>query len=389
MTTVVQIAPEIGPGSGVAAVAHHLEAELALLHVPTTRVTLVDAYGSWLPEPGPGVTGKVALAARVVWFSTVGTVVARRILRGLPDAVAICHNDALAGAVYVNHGIVLAAMRARGHATLRMARNPLHLFTLARDTVRFRTRTHRVVVNLTVEEDELLRATYPKVAPATVVIGNGVDTRRLRPPSDAERSAARGTYGFGPDDVVVLFVGHEFDRKGLPVLVDAVAQAPDRVRLLVAGGTQDLVDGARDHARTAGCVDRVHFAGRLADPTPAFHAADVFALPSAYESFGLVVLEALAFGLPVVVTDVGVVPEVVDDGVNGFVVTADPLEIRDRVVELAGMPRDRLRSAARATAEEHGWDRIARRYLTLLEGLGARFDLSADVDAETAGAAVS
>ena len=138
MTTVVQIAPEIGPGSGVAAVAHHLEAELALLHVPTTRVTLVDAYGSWLPEPGPGVTGKAALAARVAWFSTVGTVVARRILRGLPDAVAICHNDALAGAVYVNHGIVLAAMRARGHATLRMARNPLHLFTLARDTVRFR-----------------------------------------------------------------------------------------------------------------------------------------------------------------------------------------------------------------------------------------------------------
>ena len=223
-------------------------------------------------------------------------------------------------------------MRARGHATLRMARNPLHLFTLARDTVRFGTRTHRVVVNLTVEEDDLLRATYPKVAPATVVIGNGVDTRRLRPPSDAERSAARGTYGFGPDDVVVLFVGHEFDRKGLPVLVDAVAQAPDRVRLLVAGGTQDLVDGARDHARTAGCVDRVHFAGRLADPTPAFHAADVFALPSAYESFGLVVLEALAFGLPVVVTDVGVVPEVVDDGVNGFVVTADAREIRDRVV---------------------------------------------------------
>ena len=186
-----------------------------------------------------------------------------------------------------------------------------------------------------------------------------------------------------------MFVGHEFDRKGLTVLLDAVGQAPDRVRLLVAGGTQDLVEGARAQARTAGCADRVHFAGRLADPTPAFHAADVFALPSAYESFGLVVLEALAFGLPVVVTDVGIAPEVVADGVNGFVVRADAREIRDRVVELAGMPRDRLGSAARATAEEHGWDRIARRYLTLLEGLGARFDLPADLDAETAGAAVS
>jgi UDP-glucose:(heptosyl)LPS alpha-1,3-glucosyltransferase len=387
VTTVVQIAPEIGPGSGVAAVAHHLEAELARLGVPTARITLTDAYGSWLPQPGPGLSGKAALAMRVVWFSTVGSVVARNRLRQLPDAVAICHNDALAGEVYVNHGIVLAAMRARGHAALRMARNPLHLFTWGRDTVRFGTRTHRVVVNLTVEEDDLLRATYPKVAPATAVIGNGVDTRRLRPPSDAERAAAREQYGFGPDDVVVLFVGHEFDRKGLPVLVDAVAQAPHQVRLLVVGGTQDLVDGAKDHARTAGCDDRVHFAGRLADPTSAFHAADVFALPSAYESFGLVVLEALAVGLPVVVTGVGIVPEVVQDAVNGFVVEADAQQIRDRVVELAGMPRDRLRSAARATAEEHGWDRVARRYLTLLEGLGARFDLPADTDAGTAGTA--
>jgi UDP-glucose:(heptosyl)LPS alpha-1,3-glucosyltransferase len=99
---------------------------------------------------GPGLTGKAALALRVV------VVLDGRIGRGrtacgrLPDAVAICHNDALAGEVYVNHGIVLAAMRARGARDPRMARNPLHLFTLARDTVRFGTRTHRVVVNLTV-----------------------------------------------------------------------------------------------------------------------------------------------------------------------------------------------------------------------------------------------
>lgn len=111
--------------------------------------------------------------------------------------------------------------------------------------------------------------------------------------------------------------------------------------------------------------------------------------PSQYEAYPLVVLEALAHGLPVVATPIGPVPDLLEDGVNGFIVTADAREIRDRVVELAGMPRDRLRSAARATAEQHGWDRIARRYLTLLEGLGARFDLSADVDAETAGAAVS
>ncbi len=354
MTTVVQIAPEVGPGSGVAAVAYHLEVALDRLGVPTARITLADTYGRWLPEPGPGLTGRAALAARVAWFSTVGTLVARRRLRRIPDAIAVCHNDALAGDVYVNHGIVLAAMRARGHASLRMVRNPLHLFTVARDTVRFGTRAHRVVVNLTRQEDVLLRATYPRVRPTTVVIGNGVDTLRHRPPTDDERAGARDAYGFRPDDVVVLFVGHEFDRKGLPVLVEAVAQAPDHVRLLVVGGTCDMLADLRRRVEGAGCEERVVLTGRLADPTPAFHAADVFALPSAYESFGLVVLEALAFGIPVVATDVGVVSEVVVNGVNGFVVAADAEEIRDRVLELAGMPRDRLCGAARAAAEARG-----------------------------------
>ena len=70
-----------------------------------------------------------------MWFSTVGTHRARAYLRRHPDELSICHNDALAGDVYVNHGIVQAAMRARGHYWLRMVRNPLHLFTTARDLV--------------------------------------------------------------------------------------------------------------------------------------------------------------------------------------------------------------------------------------------------------------
>ena len=87
MTTVVQIAPEIGPGSGVAGVAHHLEEQLRARGIATSRFTLAEAYGSWLPEPGPGISGKASIAARVIWFSTVGTVLARRTLHRHPDAV--------------------------------------------------------------------------------------------------------------------------------------------------------------------------------------------------------------------------------------------------------------------------------------------------------------
>ena len=370
MTTVVQIAPEIAPGSGVAAVAHHLEEQLLARSVVTRRFTLAEARGGWLPPPGPGIRGKAALAARVVWFSTVGTVLARRMLKENPELVSICHNDVLAGDVYVNHGIVLAAMRARGRPLLRMLRNPLHLFTWARDSVRFTSRAHRTVVNLTQDEDLLLRRTYRRLRPPTVVIGNGVDTRRLRPPTATEREAARRVYGFTPDNLVVLFVGHEFDRKGLPLLIDALSGAPDRFRLLVVGGTSDLVDSARRHAEGAGIADRVRLIGPLADPAAAFKAADLFGLPSAYESFGLVVLEAMAYGLPVMATAVGVVPDVVRDGDNGYVL-AHVTDIGAALTRFTTAERTAMAESARATAEAHDWPKVAQRYIDLLEELGA------------------
>ena len=382
MTVVLQIAPEIGPGSGVAAVAYQLEQQFQARGITTARFTLAEARGDWLPDPGPGIGGKVATLAQVMWFSTVGTALARRALRRSPDVVAICHNDALAGDVYVNHGIVLAAMRARGHALLRMGRNPLHLFTWARDTVRFTGRAHRVVVNLTQAEDRLLRQTYGRIQASTAVIGNGVDTVRLRPPTTWERDAAREAFGFTPDDVVLLFVGHEFDRKGLPALIDAMRGAPSSVRLLVVGGTRDLVDAAGRRCQAAGIVDRVHFAGPLEDPEPAYRAADLFGLPSAYESFGLVVLEALAYGLPVLATPVGVVPDVVQDGANGYIVT-DTSEVRDALGRFAAADHATLASAARASAVEFDWGEVAERYVDLLESLGARFvSGTAPVDAD-------
>jgi UDP-glucose:(heptosyl)LPS alpha-1,3-glucosyltransferase len=383
VTTVVQIAPEIGPGFGVAAVANHLEAQLVARGVATRRFTLAEARGGWLPPPGPGVGGKAALAARVVWFSTVGTVLARRMLRESPELVSICHNDVVAGDVYVNHGIVLAAMQARGRPLRRMLRNPLHVFTWARDSVRFTSRAHRAVVNLTQDEDLLLRRTYRRLRPPTVVIGNGVDTRRLRPPTVTEREAARRAYGFGPEDLVVLFVGHEFDRKGLPLLIDALSGAPKWFRLLVVGGTTDLVNGARRHAETAGVTDRVHLIGTLVDPAPAFRAADLFGLPSAYESFGLVVLEAMAYGLPVMATAVGVVPDVVRDGDNGYILT-DATDIRAALTRFTTAERTAMAESARATAQEHDWQEVAQRYVELLEELGAEFGprtAPVDVDA--------
>lgn len=374
MTRILQIAPEIAPGSGVGGVAHHLEAQWQALGVATDRFTLHEAHGDWLPTPGPGLRGRVALLARVLWFSVVGTVLARRRIARHPGTVAVCHNDALAGDVYVNHGNLRVAMRARGHYWARMVRNPLHLFTTARDAVRYRGRTHRVVVNLTAHERALLKATYPRLRPRTVVIGNGVDVDRFRPATPDERERARATVDAGgplPEDAVcVLFVGHEFRRKGLPLAIAALADSPASVHLLVVGGTADMVAEARRWARTAGAADRVHLTGQLADPLSAFHAADALTLPSAYEANALVVLEALACGLPVVATRVGYAPDVVVDGQNGYLVERTASALASAFTALAAADRGALSRAARETALPLSWAHVAQRYLDLVARMG-------------------
>lgn len=364
---VVQIVPIVRVGSGVEAVAHHLEAEWRRLGIDTQRFTLRDAGGAWLPEPGQGIAGRLQLAVRVVWFSAVGSVLARRRWKSRDDAtIVICHNDVLFGDVYVNHGILYAAMKARGHSVARMARNPLHLFTWARDALRYAGRRHSVVVNLTQAEDKLLRHTYPRVAPRTVVIGNGVDIDRYQP-FKGDRDELRRSLGLPVDARFGVFVGHEYGRKGLPQSVEALLDLPDDVHLIVVGGTEDMIADATRHVVALGLAGRVHFVGRQSDPRPWMRAADVFVFPSLYESYGLVVLEALAMGLPVVATATGAVPELVTDGVTGRIVTPTPDSIAEGISAILSDDPVAMGASARRTAEEHSWAAVARRYLQLFE----------------------
>ena len=368
---ILQVAPEIAPGSGVAGVAHALEQAWQRAGVATSRFTLDDAAGRWLPRPGPGLRGRLALLARVAWFSTVGTVLARRAAHRDPDTLVVCHNDALAGDVYVNHGLLRVAMRARGHYRWRMVRNPVHLLTAARDSYRYASTTHRAVVSLTASDEAALRETYPRLRPASYVVGNGVDLDRFRPPTEQQRAAARARVGAHPDDVVAVFVGHEHERKGLPLLIAAAAGLP-HVRVVVVGGTPDLVAVARQQAEAARVADRVVLVGTTADPRPYLHAGDALVLASAYEANALVVLEALATGLPVVATAVGYAGDVVLPGINGYLVERTVASVRRALAALPAPEEQRhaeMRTAARASVADLDWDAVAARYLDLLTGL--------------------
>ncbi|WP_353827036.1 glycosyltransferase family 4 protein [Agromyces sp. SYSU T0242] len=368
MTRIVQIAPTIEPGSGVAGVAYALEQEFRAAGVPVERFTAADA-GRTLDRPRRTALGRHLLrAGNVVWFSTVGTRRAKRFLAERPDAIAFTHNDVMAGDVYVNHGLLQAAMKARGNYSWRMVRNPVHLFTAARDRIRYRGRTHRAVVALTGQEADLLREVYGRVRPPVTVIPNGVDIERFSPGDAVERAEVRRELGIADDRVVAVFIGHEFERKGLHVAIAALGAAP-RVVLLVVGGTSEMIRRATVQARRAGVADRVVFAGERPDPVPLLRASDVLVLPSAYEANALVVLEALACGVPVISTRVGFAPDIVVDGENGFLVERDASAVGARLAELSAEPLDAWRERARRTAEQHSWREVASRYLELARSL--------------------
>lgn len=129
------------------------------------------------------------------------------------------------------------------------------------------------------------------------------------------------------------------------------------------------------------------WSGPRNDLAPFLAASDLFVLPSAYEANALVVLEALASGLPVVSTPVGFAGEIVQHGVNGFLVDRDPGDVGERMQQLAELDWSELaewRRRARLSAEPYGWRAIARRYLALAEELLAE---RSDRQPGTAGAA--
>lgn len=370
MTRIVQIAPTIEPGSGVAGVAFALEREFVAAGVQVERFTAAEAGRAPAGDRRSTIGTHLARAGNVLWFSTVGSRRARRFLAERPDAISICHNDVMAGDVYVNHGVLQAAMRARGNYGWRMVRNPMHLFTAFRDRIRYRGRTHRAVVALTGQEARLLQEVYGRVRAPITVIPNGVDIDRFSPGDAAGRAEVRRELGIPDDATVAVFVGHEYERKGLNLAIEALALAP-AVVLLVVGGTGEMIRRARAQARRAGVADRVVFAGERPDPVPLLRASDVLVLPSAYEANALVVLEALACGVPVVSTRVGFAPDLLVDGENGFLVERDAAAVGARLAELDAEPLDAWRERARRTAEQHSWREVAGRYLALAQSLEA------------------
>jgi D-inositol-3-phosphate glycosyltransferase len=230
----------------------------------------------------------------------------------------------------------------------------------------------RIVALTAVDRQQMLRH-YGEQAPIVVIPG-GVDLARFAP---LPRTVARAQLGLPADQKTILFVGRIQRLKGLEILLRAFARLTDLdAQVLIVGGRPGSSPESREISRLQhlaaklGVAERTHFLGAVAhEQLPAYYsAADVSVMPSSYESFGLVAVESLACGTPVVATRVGGLRSILRDGETGLLVPWRDAELfaeRLRRVLSDHDLRARLAGQARASVLQYGWDRIADEHLAL------------------------
>ncbi len=222
------------------------------------------------------------------------------------------------------------------------------------------------VLSTTPKDKVQLVRLYDAVSDKIGVVPCGVDLNLFRPLDTAE---ARRRLGFAPDHPMVLFVGRFDSVKGIDRLVTAMTylRRRDSLRLVLVGGDGLASPATRrlqKQARDLGLQDSVTFAGRIVQDRlpPYYSAADVLVVPSLYESFGLVGLEALACGTPVVATPVGAMESILQQGRTGQVVTeAAPRLLADAIEAfLPNKARETVSAAdIRASVLQFSWSKVA------------------------------
>jgi glycosyltransferase involved in cell wall biosynthesis len=221
---------------------------------------------------------------------------------------------------------------------------------------------------------ELLQ--YYKVKEGKIhVIHNGVDVDKFQPASDKRK--LKEELGFSADDVAILSVGRLYARKGLFTLIEsmpAVVRKFRNAKFIISGrGQSNEMKKLVNHATQLGVKDNIIFTGYFPDSKlpKLYQTADVFAFSTFYENLPFAVLEALSSGLPVVTTNVGGIPEMIESGKNGFLVQpANAKELSDRVLYCLEHPvaSSEMAFLARKTIlERFDWRLIVQKVLKVYD----------------------
>lgn len=245
--------------------------------------------------------------------------------------------------------------------------NPYHRLVLALERSVFEGHRFRKIVAISDLVKKEIISNY-RVDPKDIeVVYHGIDTETFNPGNRGLfRDEIRKKHSIGDEEQTVLFVGSGFERKGLAYLLRAIEICPRPLTALIAGkGRFSRYEHFVKRQRVIHC-------GPQPDIRKYYAAADLCVIPAIYEPFGLVHLEALASGLPVITTRRSGGSELITDNVNGYVVDTpeDTGAIAEKIEEaLAKGTYETLRKNARTSAEKFTFDRHVERMTEIYRSL--------------------
>lgn len=249
---------------------------------------------------------------------------------------------------------------------LGLAINPYHRYTLRAERRLFASpQLKAVICNSRMVKEEIERH-FGVPAGRLHVIYSGIDANAFHPDLKRHRGAVRAQYGVSDDVTLFLFVGSGFERKGVAVLLKALRRLPADCQALIVGHDKDAHRYAR-MAAALGLGGRVRFTGRQADVGPYYGAADALVLPTLYDPFPNVVLEAMASGLAVITSTKCGAAELIEPGSSGFVCDAlDDAALAAQMRALADPgTASRMGGAARRLGESLSLEQMRRNMVAL------------------------
>lgn len=262
---------------------------------------------------------------------------------------------------------------AKAIAVAKVLSSPRLLTYLALERLRYRARPDRCVVATSVPLGEALLGAYPALQGRIEVIAPGIDHAPGRCDAAARR-LARHSLGLPEQGTGLLLVGNDFRKKGLPALLRALVDVPQIAWLAVVGQSRQLPQ-MQAMVADLGLSARVHFLGARSDMDAVYRAADLLVHPTLEDSYAMVVLEAMAFGLPVVVSGprfCGIAAQL-QHGVDAWLLDDPQSEAAVRTALVRVLGDTRLRQAlcanGHAFAQRAQWDGVAQAHAALFARL--------------------
>ena len=373
-------------GGGAERYSIALVEQLALRHE-------IHVFAQQIRHHAPGVTyHPIAMPLRKprwlnqLWYATATWWATRR---GFD--IVHSHENTWHGQVQTVHVLPVKYNLFHGRTGLRRLlawakvwSSPRLLSYLGLERLRFSARSGRRVVVTSASLGETLASTYPGTAAETRVITPGAMLPEALT-TEAEKRAARQQLSLPPEGLCLLLVGNDYRKKGLGTLLRVLRDLPADVVLAVVGNPGQIPVFERQ-AQADGVAGRVFFLGSLQDVAPAYRAADCLVHPTLEDTFAMVVLEAMAHGLPVVVSSAVYcgISGLLSHGVNALILE-DPRnaqQLGQILNQLLGdaVLRQQLGEQARAFASQYQWQDIARQqeevYFSVLRSNTVRLNRS-------------